>query len=130
MENLVIFIFGCIAGCIFYNAAVTLGIAWRNLLMFRLVELQCLQLLAMSLEDAVFMKETRVKSMKKTDAYELNQIKITRNEDKYFLADWKARSIQRLIGRYPENYKRVVSYDDWSGAMEWLNLHTEKVLDG
>jgi len=129
MENIVIFISGCIAGCIIYNAAVTLGIAWRNLLMFRLVELQCLQLLAMSLEDAVFMKESRIKSMKKTNVYELNQVKITRNEDKRLLVDWKEQSIHRLIDRYPENYKRIVNYDDWSSAMKWLNLHTEKVLD-
>ncbi len=129
MESILIFISGLIAGAIFYRAAAVLGIAWINVLMFRMVELQCLQLLALSLEDAAFMKQARRQMMEKTRIYDKNQIRIIKNEDHYNLQNWKKNSIQRLIDRYPENYQQTLGYRDWDTAMRFLGTHMEKVLD-
>jgi hypothetical protein len=129
MENILIFAFGVACGVIFYRAAVLLGAAWYGAAMFRMVELQCLQLLALSLEDATFMKYARLQMMEKVRIYNKSQIKIIQNEDRYNLQSWKENSIDRLIGRYPENYRKSLRYHDWSTAMEYLNAHVEKVLD-
>jgi len=129
MENILIFAFGLVAGAIFYRAAAILRVAWINLLMFRMVELQCLQMLAMSLEDAAFMKEARRQMMQKVRIYDKNQIRIIENEDQYNLQNWKDNSIDRLINRYPKNYKKTLKYHDWGTAMKYLNAHVEKVLD-
>lgn len=129
MENILIFSFGLVSGAIFYRAAAVLGIAWINTLMFRMVELQCLQLLALSLEDAAFMKEARRQMMEKTRIYDKNQIRIIKNEDQFNLQAWKSNSIKRLIDRYPENYQQSLRYDSWNTAMKYLNINMEKVLD-
>jgi hypothetical protein len=129
MENILIFAFGLAAGIIFYRAAVLLRAAWYGALMFRMVELQCLQLLALSLEDAAFMKYARIQMMERVRIYDKSQIKIIENEDRYNLQNWKENSIDRLIGRYPENYRKSLKYYDWDSAMKYLNAHVEKVLD-
>jgi hypothetical protein len=129
VENILIFAFGLVAGVIFYRAAVILGAAWMGALMFRMVELQCLQLLALSLEDAAFMKQARRQMMEKTRIYDNNQIRIIKNEDHYNLQSWKSNSIRRLIDRYPEAYQRSLKYSNWDTAMKYLDSHMEKVLD-
>lgn len=129
MENILIFAFGLAAGAIFYRAAVIMRVAWVSLLMFRMVELQCLQMLALSLEDAAFMKEARRQMMQKVRIYDKNQIRIIENEDRYNLQNWKDNSIDRLISRYPDNYKKTLKYHDWGTAMKYLSAHVEKVLD-
>lgn len=129
MENILIFAFGLFAGVIFYRAATILGAAWIGALTFKMVELQCLQLLALSLEDAAFMKEARRQMMEKTRIYDKNQIRIIKNEDHYNLQNWKNNSIKRLIDRYPEGYQRSLRYNNWDTAMKYLHSHIEKVLD-
>ena len=60
----------------------------------------CLQLLALSVEDATFLKVVKQRFIKQFD-YDRNAIKITINDDEFNLDRWKKESIKRLMDRYP-----------------------------
>ena len=61
--------------------------------------------------------------------YPNNVIKLTRNEDRYNLDRWKNEAIQRLIERYPSNYKKMVSYRNWAGAMKYFEDQRKKICN-
>jgi len=87
----------------------------------------CLQLLALSVEDAVFLKVVKQRFMKQFD-YDRNAIKITINDDDFNLERWKKESIKRLMDRYPSTYKRIVDYSNWQEAMQFLEKEKKKLL--
>jgi len=129
MENILIFAFGAACGIIIYRGLMVLRLASINLSMFQVIELSCLQMLALTIEDASFVKETKHRIMRKTNSFTENQIKITRNEDELLLERWKDNSIQKLLNRYPENLRALARYNNWRTGMAWLDLNMEKVLD-
>jgi len=129
MENILIFAFGAACGIIIYRGLVVLRLANISLHAFKMVELLCLQMLALTIEDASFVKETKHKIMRKTHAFTENQIKLTKISDEQLMQTWKENSIQKLLSRYPENLKNIAKYTNWRSAMAWLELNREKVLD-
>ena len=58
-----------------------------------------------------------------------NQVKIAKNEDSYLLTQWKEDAVKKMIAIYPPHYSSIIKYSDWKGAMRWLNLNTNKILD-
>tara|TARA_R110000824_G_C14709119_1_gene623636 strand:+ start:114 stop:491 length:378 start_codon:yes stop_codon:yes gene_type:complete len=109
---------------IFLSYALGVGL---SILMFKEAEYMCLQLLALSLEDAAFLKSVKGRFIKQLD-YPKNIIKITINEDEFNLDRWKKESIKRLMDRYPPNYTRIVDYNNWTEAMRFLEKERKKLL--
>ena len=109
---------------IFFSYALGFGL---SILMFREAEYMCLQLMALSLEDAAFLKSVKQRFMKQLD-YPKNIIKISINDDEFNLDRWKKESIKRLMDRYPPNYTRIVDYDNWAQAMQFLEKERKKLL--
>ena len=95
MENILIFAFGAICGIIMYRGLLVVRMASISLNAFRLVELSCLQMLALTIEDASFVKETKLAAMRKTRVFDENQIKLTKNMDNQLMKTWKENSIKR-----------------------------------
>jgi hypothetical protein len=129
MENTLIFAFGALIGVIIYRALVILRLASIGIGMFKLTELNCLQLLALTIEDASFVKETKHRIMERTNSFTDVQIEVTKIADEQLLKTWKEKSIKKLLSRYPQNLQGVARYSDWRTGMAWLNLNVEKVLD-
>ena len=126
MNELLIFIFAFAAGMavhFIFNRMLGIG---AGIIFFKQAELECLKMLALSLEDAAFMKAAKQKIMKQFD-YEANAIKITINEDDFTLDQWKKASVVRLVDRYPTNIAGRAHYDDWKSAMAYLNEHADEV---
>ncbi len=96
--------------------------------MFRQAEYMCLQLLALSLEDAANIKTTKQMIIEKLD-YPDNVIKLTKNEDAYNLSAWKQEAIKRLIERYPPNYRKIVHYRNWNEAMKYFEKQRKKICN-
>ena len=117
-------IFVGIAISIFFSYALGMGL---SILMFREAEYMCLQMLALSVEDAAFLKTVKQRFVKQLD-YPKNIVKITINDDEFNLDRWKKESIKRLMDRYPPNYNRIVDYNNWSGAMQFLEKEKKKLL--
>ena len=109
---------------IFLSYALAFG---RTGLMFKDAEYMCLQMLALSMEDAVFLKTVKQRFLKQMD-YPKNIIKITINDDDFNLDRWKKESIKRLMQRYPSNYSRIVEYSNWPEAMQFLEKERKKTL--
>ena len=129
MENILIFAFGAVCGIIMYRGLLVVRMASISLNAFRLVELSCLQMLALTIEDASFVKETKLVMMRRTKAFDENQIKLTKNTDNQLMKTWKENSIKKMLSRYPENLRSVARYSNWGTAMAWLELNKQKVLD-
>lgn len=119
MENVLIFVMGSICGVAVYRGLTVLLGSGQGVMMFRQAEYMCLQLLALSLEDAANLKTTKQMIIERLD-YPSNVIKLTRNEDDYNLSDWKREAIQRLISKYPPGYKRIIHYHNWPTAMNYF----------
>lgn len=128
MENVLIFVMGAICGVSIYRGLVVLLGVGQGILIFRQAEYMCLQLLALSLEDASNIKTTKQTIINKLN-YPDNVIKFTRNEDQYNLDKWKNEAIRRLIDRYPPNYKKIVQYRNWSGAMKYFEDQRKKTCN-
>lgn len=129
MDNIATFLFGAMCGAIIYRGYSDVWGAAKSMSMFKITELYCLQLLALSLEDVVFLKESKRKSMPSLRNFDKNRLKMARAHDDLMIKEWKREAIKGLVSRYPENYKATVRYENWDGAMEWLNVNTHKVLD-
>lgn len=128
MENVLIFGMGAICGISIYRGLIILLSAGNGVLIFRQAEYMCLQLLALSLEDASNIKTTKQIIIDKGN-YSDNIIKFTRNEDRHSLDRWKSEAIQRLIKRYPPNYRKTIQYRDWTGAMKYFEDQRKKICN-
>ncbi len=126
METALIFVMGSICGISIYRGLTILLGATQGVLMFRRAEYMCLQLLALSLEDAANIKRTKQMIIEKLD-YPDNVIKLTRNEDAYNLSAWKQEAIKRLIDRYPPNYRKIVQYRNWNEAMNYFEKQRKNI---
>ena len=127
--SVLIFISGVICGAIFYRAFAVLKGATLDIQMFRIAELYCLRMLTLCLEDGVFIKEAKYRAMQSSPHMGENQVKIAKNEDSYLLTQWKEDAVKKMIAIYPPHYSSIIKYSDWKGAMRWLNLNTNKILD-
>jgi hypothetical protein len=120
-------LFGIFVGIvisIFFSYALGVGL---SILMFKEAEYMCLQMLAMSVEDAAFLKTIKQRFIKQLD-YPKNIVKITINDDEFNLESWKRESIKRLMDRYPPTYNRIVDYGNWKEAMQFLEKEKKKML--
>ncbi len=128
MEAVLIFVMGAVCGISIYRGLTILLGAGQGVLMFRQAEYMCLQLLALSLEDAANIKTTKQKIIAKLGHSE-NVIKLTRNEDAYNLSTWKRNAINRLIERYPSSYKRIIHYRNWNEAMNYFEKQRKNICN-
>jgi len=124
-----VFIGGFSMGLFLASLFLIISRAGMSLMMFQMVEVCCLQLLALSLEDAVYIKETKIRIMKNLKLFSEHQISMAKDQDTRTLKEWKENSIKKLIERYPENYRKTIRYKDWEGAMTHLYENMNKILD-
>ena len=129
MTAWIIFVLGALFGYTISRAYTVLKGASLDMKMFRIAELYCLQMLTTCLEDRVFIKEVKYRVMRSNPEFGENQAKISKNEDEYSLSLWKDNVIKHMISVYPPHYKGIIKYNDWKGAMAWLNYFTQKKVD-
>lgn len=122
MNEMIIFLSGLLVGWVVKSVINRVLGTGAGLIIFRQIELECICMLALSIEDAAFMKSAKHMLMKELD-HDPNAIKITINEDDFTMEQWKKRSIERLLSHYPTNLTRIAMYDDWRGAMEYLDMN-------
>jgi len=129
MNELLIFLSGLLAGAFIYSVFYRILGVGASILLFRQVEMECLHMLALSLEDAAFMKTAKHKIMQQFD-YDPNAVKITINEDDFTIEKWKKTSVSRLLDSYPTNLAGLADYNDWGTAMKYLNENSYLLKGG
>ena len=51
------------------------------------------------------------------------QAKILKNMEEHNIRTWQERVIKEFVTAYPKQYKWLLTYHSWSGAMEHLQAH-------
>jgi hypothetical protein len=91
-----------------------------ELVLFKEIELYCLQLLVMTHEDYVYLKEKKAMMMHKMGVDE-NEIKLVRNVDDANIAKWQHTAINKFLLAIPPRFKKYIEYRNWKGAMAYLH---------
>ena len=92
---------------------------------FRVVELNCLRLLAMTCQDYHYLSEKKIMMMHDLGVDE-NEIKTTRNVDEQNIIRWQKAAISKFLLALPPQYRKLVSYRNWRGAMVFLRAFEKK----
>ena len=117
---LISILFGIFAGFFLrgiYNNYIVSNI---ELVLFKEIELHCLQLLIMTHEDFEYLKEKKSMMMHKMGVDE-NEIKIVRNVDEANIVKWQHTSINKFLLAIPPRFKQYIEYRDWRGAIAYLH---------
>jgi len=126
----VIYIIGglILGGIVGFSLAYLTGM-FLSIKTFRTVEIYCLWMLVMCLEDLVFIREIKYQAAAEADNIPENELKIMKNEDEVLLDKWKHDAIKKLIMSAPPFYQKVIVYRTWNQAMAWLNENIQLALD-
>ena len=99
-----------------------------SLILIKLAQVTSLSVLAKSMEDFYYAKIYRMEKMVESGESEHNITAFSyqlEEEVTYF----KKKAIQGLIELHPKLFKQVVTFDDWSSAMKFLEEHREVVME-
>ena len=92
-----------------------------SMLMLKGAELTSLRMIVGLTEDIAFMRELKYATLIKAGATPeaMTNIKII---DDHTLKNWKEGVIKKIIQAYPHSYRSQVAYNDWSGALKYLDI--------
>ena len=93
--------------------------------LFKEIEYHCLQLLVLSYEDFIYLKEKKMMMMHKMELPE-NEIKIMRNVDQQNIDKWQKTAINKFLLAIPPRFRHLIEYRNWRGAMSYLNKFLKK----
>ena len=119
MEYILYFLF-FLLGVTFAKAfgfVVNLGYSIR---MLKLCEIAILHMLVSIVEDVAFAREIKYHAARETGmgSKALQNIRLIDDET---TKNWKETVVKKLIHCYPHSYRGYLEYDDWSGAMKYLD---------
>jgi len=89
-------------------------------ILFREIEFHCLQLLILTYEDFVYLKEKKAMMMHKMEMPE-NEIKVIKNVDEQNILRWQTTAINKFLLAIPPRFKPLIEYRNWRGAIAYLN---------
>ena len=118
-------LFGIFAGFFLRGVYNKYMISKVELILFKEIELYCLQLLIMTHEDFVYLKEKKSMMMHKMGIEE-NEIKVVRNIDDANIAKWQHTAISKFLLAIPPRFKNYIEYRTWKGAMTYLQKFIKK----
>ena len=87
----------------------------------KMTELECLRLL--SVMNDQYMYSAKMRYIWIDGALDSEKLKVLKNMEDENIDRWRGSVVRALIRSYPEQYKGMVEYYDWSGAMEHLQKH-------
>lgn len=96
-----------------------------ELILFKEIELYCLQLLVMTHEDYIYLKEKKAMMLHKMGVDE-SEIKLVKNVDDANIAKWQHTAINKFLLAIPPRFKRYAEYRNWKGAMTYLHKFIKK----
>lgn len=118
-------LFGIFAGFFLRGVYNKYMISKVELILFKEIELYCLQLLIMTHEDFVYLKEKKSMMMHKMGIEE-NEIKVVRNIDNANIEKWQHTAINKFLLAMPPRFKGHIEYRTWKGAMTYLQKFIKK----
>ena len=88
--------------------------------MLKLCEITVLRMLVSVAEDVAFAREIKYHAAREAgvDPKSIQAIKLIDDET---TKNWKETVVKKLIHSYPHSYRGYLEYDDWSGALGYLD---------
>jgi len=116
-----------LGGVFFYRLAVKL-LAYGHLQnMIRMVELECLRLLAYAAEDMAVMKQLRNQYFEESEVPE-NRIKLYKIADENMFNNWKENVITRLHNNWSKPFHGALVVSTWEGVLEIVSKNYKEQL--
>mgnify|MGYP003110489733 CR=1 FL=1 len=81
---------------------------------------QCLTVLGIAAADLSLAREMKYKHLHKSSVSESDLAELQELDERVF-ANWKASVIGNFLMHFPKNYRFVIKYEDWDGAMKELD---------
>jgi len=81
---------------------------------------QILKLMGTTAEDVAFIKAMKFQALHEADI-DQEQIDRVKKIDEHAFNNWKASMITKLIVNYPRQYRHMLKFYDWAGAMKVLD---------
>jgi len=78
------------------------------------------QLIGQAFMELSIVRVFRDKTLKDSDKYSEEQLKLIKNEDELFLNNWKKKSVDKLNSSVPPLYKPYVSIKNWEELIQLL----------
>jgi len=91
-----------------------------SVLILKAAELTALNIIVTLAEDVSFMREIKYMNLKKAGSKE-SEIQIVKMIDDQTLQNWKDSVIKKIINAYPHSYRERLAYQDWKGALKYLD---------
>tara|TARA_Y100001937_G_C6905886_1_gene235389 strand:+ start:126 stop:557 length:432 start_codon:yes stop_codon:yes gene_type:complete len=100
----------------------------KSIELLRVSQVVSLFIIARSLEDFAYAKEYSILRMKEGEETESNIIAFEQRHQKE-VDFFKENSIKSIINAHGNYFSEIVDYDDWNGAMKFLNMNKKKVFE-
>tara|TARA_R110002012_G_scaffold76935_1_gene194567 strand:+ start:318 stop:707 length:390 start_codon:yes stop_codon:yes gene_type:complete len=100
-----------------------------SVLILKGAELTALNIIVTLAEDVSFMREIKYANLKRAGSSD-SEVEIIKLVDDQTLQNWKDSVIKKIITAYPHSYRERLAYQDWKGALKYLDyLAKNKKLD-
>ena len=100
----------------------------KSLHLLRVCQVISLFIIARSLEDFAYAKDYSILHMKKGEETEHNINSFEERHDKEVQL-FKEKSVKRIIEAHGSYFSEIVDYENWDGAMKFLNSNRKAVFD-
>ena len=100
----------------------------KSLHLLRVCQVISLFIIARSLEDFAYAKDYSILRMKEGEETEHNINSFRERHDKE-VQFFKDKSVKRIIEAHGSYFSEIVDYEDWDGAMKFLNSNRKAVFD-
>jgi len=81
---------------------------------------QCLTVLGLAAADLSLAREMKYSHLQRSGVAE-EEVKELQELDERAFTNWKASVIGNFLMHFPKNYRFVIKYEDWNGAMKELD---------
>lgn len=81
---------------------------------------QCLTVLGIAAADLSLAREMKYSHLQRSGVAE-EEVKELQELDERVFTNWKASVIGNFLMHFPKNYRFVIKYEDWNGAMKELD---------
>jgi hypothetical protein len=87
----------------------------------KIIELECLRLL--SIMNDQYLYSSKMRHIWVDGKLDSEKLKILKNMEDDTVIRWRKIAVKSLIENYPKQYRGMIEYHNWSGAMEHLQAH-------
>ena len=87
----------------------------------KIIELECLRLLAIMNDQYLY--SSKMRHIWVDGSLDPEKLKVLKNMEDETINQWRKSVVNTLVENYPKQYRGMVEYYNWTGAMQHLQAH-------